>query len=335
MSSASSPRSRRLSWPKRLLFGLVPLALLLVGVEVAARLVGQAVLCSRQEPLPAIAFPENIRRPVNRDPGADLTVLCVGDSWTFGMQMEPQQAYPGQLQSRLREKHGLAVQVHNLGMPGSSSFRTARMVRSHLSSMPADLIVLQVGANADFVNAEEGAGAGGLLAWSLRSSLRHLASYRMLVQVVARGRVMNDDRLINLEDEARGPMHFRSNQDALRRTLGANIGRIHDMALVTDAELLLVTYGVPPSVFARCSDSTHVVNEWIRDIAAARGLPLVDMGQLYIDRGIPGSMTLNAADHVPCAQLDPHPDADGYGLYAEQISAWIAEHQEDLTRSGP
>jgi hypothetical protein len=59
------------------------------------------------------------------------------------------------------------------------------------------------------------------------------------------------------------------------------------------------------------------------------------MGQVYVDRGIPGSMTLNAADHVPCARMDPHPDADGYRLYAEQIGAWILEHQDELTRSGP
>ncbi len=333
MSVTPPLRRRTLSWRRRLLYGLVPLAVLLLVVELGARVAGQAVMRTRQQPLPAIAKPENIRRPVTMDPGAALSVLCVGDSWTFGMQMQPEQAYPGQLQVLLRDEHGLAAEVHNLGKPGSSSFRAARMVRSQLPVLPADLIVLQVGANADFVGAEDDAGAGGLLAWSLRSSLRHLASYRMLAQVVARGRVMNDDRLDNIEDESQGPMHFRRNYEALQRTLGVNIGRIHDMALVSDTQLLMVTYGVSSKVYERCSDSTHVKNEWIRAIAAERGLPLVDMGQLYIDRDIPGSMTLNAADHVPCAQLDPHPNAAGYRLYAEQIGAWILDHQDELTRS--
>ncbi len=330
---STSPQRPALPWRRRLAYALLPLLLLLGAVEGAARVWGRAVLRSRQAELSPIPYPESVRRAVEVDPEAELSVMCVGDSWTFGIQLPPELSYPGQLEAALREQWGLRAQVFNLGKPGSSSYRAARMVRSQLPRLPADLIVLQVGANADVLAYEDEAEPGGLFVWSLRSGLRHLASYRLLAQLVARGRVAGDARLHDLEVEAQ-PMGFTGNEAALRRTLAVNIGLVHALALASDAQLLLLTYGLPPSVYRRCQDSIHVVNDWVREIAAQRGLPLVDMGQLYVDRNIPATMTLRGHDQVPCSQLDPHPDASGYQLYARELGAWIAEHREELASEG-
>jgi lysophospholipase L1-like esterase len=335
MGSVRDHQHPVLSWPKRLLLGLLPVALLMAGVEAGARLVGQAVMSSRQAEIPTIERPERSQRAAQVDQEAELRVWCVGDSWTFGVKLPPEGAYPGQLQAVLRQEHGLQAQVFNLGSPGATSYRAARMVRSKLGLLPADLIVLQIGANQDVLNFEDDPDSGGALVWTLRSWLRRLASYRMLVQVVARGRVLSGDNLYDLDEQIDGqPLPLRDDKPTLRRTLGANIGRIHDMALMTDAQLLLLTYGLPAPFLEHCTQSEHLANGWIREIAAERGLPLVDMGQLYLERDVPVSTTLRALDGASCAKSDPHPNEEGYGIYAREIASWIVANQERLTRSG-
>ncbi|MFH1468037.1 MAG: SGNH/GDSL hydrolase family protein [Pseudomonadota bacterium] len=319
-----------LPWTTRALFALIPLLLLGVVAEVGARLFGRAVLATRAATLPPLQNPEAGRRPVTSDPEATLKVLCVGDSWTFGMQMEDAEAYPGQLQTELREQHGIAGQVVNLGKPGADSFRAARVLRSQLPGNPAHLVIVQIGANQDRDPYDGDTSTGGMFTWTLHAALNHLATYRLLTQVVAHTRVMNDSRL---NDQGGGEgIPLEGHEDVLFHTLDVNIGLMEDMALATGAQLLLVTYGLPTSIPARCSDTTHMVNEWIRDIAWQRDLPLVDMGLYYAVHGIPASWTLGADDDVPCSRLDPHPDARGYHLYAEQIGAWIAEHERELRR---
>jgi hypothetical protein len=136
-----------------------------------------------------------------------------------------------------------------------------------------------------------------------------------------------------LNDKCEGEgVPFRDHEAVLFHTLDVNIGLMEDMALATGAQLLLVTYGLPASIPARCADTTHVINEWIREIAWRRDLPLVDMGQYYVVHEVSATWTLGAAEDVPCAQIDPHPDARGYHLYAEQIGAWIAAHDGELRR---
>ena len=321
---------RRLPWTTRATFALIPLLALFGLAEAGARLFGRAVLASRRQDMPPLPDPEASQRPLADDPGAGLTVVCVGDSWTFGMQKRDEQAYPGQLQAVLREQHGIAARVANLGKPGADSFRAARMLRGQLPQLPADLVVVQIGANLDRSPCEEDASAGSMFAWTLHAALNHLATYRLLTQIVAHARVLDDTRL---NDQGGGEgVPLRDHEAILFHTLDVHIGLMEDMALATGAQLLLVTYGLPASIPARCADTTHVINEWIREIAWRRDLPLVDMEQYYAVHDIPASWTLGAAEDVPCARIDPHPDARGYQLHAQEIGAWIAAHEGELGR---
>ena len=75
-------------------------------------------------------------------------ILCVGDSFTFGSgASHPRHSYPMVLERLLREKHGLDVEVTNLGWPGRNSRELLQYLGEQLErTRPAVLSVL-IGGN--------------------------------------------------------------------------------------------------------------------------------------------------------------------------------------------
>ena len=76
------------------------------------------------------------------------TILCVGDSHTYGLPLPQEQSYPAQLEVALVERHpGRAFQVVNLGIPGmNSSYAANRLERQMLQLRPR-MVIVWVGIN--------------------------------------------------------------------------------------------------------------------------------------------------------------------------------------------
>ncbi len=72
-----------------------------------------------------------------------ITILCVGDSHTYGLPFPAEESYPAQLEARLSERHPTSVfQVVNLGIPGmNSSFLANRLERQMLQLRPRLVLV--------------------------------------------------------------------------------------------------------------------------------------------------------------------------------------------------
>ena len=59
------------------------------------------------------------RSPPSAKPAGTTRVLFVGDSWTFGLGVEAEEAFPARLAELARESAGGDVQAWSLALPGS------------------------------------------------------------------------------------------------------------------------------------------------------------------------------------------------------------------------
>jgi lysophospholipase L1-like esterase len=85
-------------------------------------------------------------RPVSSE--RDLTVLCIGDSFTFGIGAPASQSYPQQMQELLRSRFpGARIDVVNQGTPGSNSSIALRTLQQRISTQPPLVAVVWVGMN--------------------------------------------------------------------------------------------------------------------------------------------------------------------------------------------
>jgi acyl-CoA thioesterase I len=79
---------------------------------------------------------------------ADKLILAFGDSLTAGYGLLPNESYPAQLQTQLRQQ-GISVRVHNAGVSGdTTSGGRARLgwVITSLKTTP-DMVIMCIGAN--------------------------------------------------------------------------------------------------------------------------------------------------------------------------------------------
>jgi lysophospholipase L1-like esterase len=117
-------------------FGLVvALGLIEVGLRVAA-----------------LVLPARLQRAARgEDPApGERRILCVGDSHTYGVGVEPAEAYPAQLQDVLRAR-GVRVHVVNAGAPGRPSGQLRETLPADLAAFEPQIVVVWVGANNQWV----------------------------------------------------------------------------------------------------------------------------------------------------------------------------------------
>ncbi|MBI4567758.1 MAG: hypothetical protein HY719_05105 [Planctomycetes bacterium] len=134
---------------RRLLFSFV---VFLLALEIALRLGG--VMAQAARPRPA---------PVAKKPG-EIHVICLGDSYTFGIGAPAGQSYPDHLQRLLDTSiPGAAAgrfRVFNLGRPGWNSAQVARAAREEAERYRADVVLILAGNN-DAWNLESAATGPG------------------------------------------------------------------------------------------------------------------------------------------------------------------------------
>jgi lysophospholipase L1-like esterase len=79
-------------------------------------------------------------------------ILCIGDSWTFGANVDQADAYPQRLETRLREEFpGAQFEVLNLGVMGYSSFQGLRLLRRTGMALRPDFVLIGFGMNDGLV----------------------------------------------------------------------------------------------------------------------------------------------------------------------------------------
>jgi lysophospholipase L1-like esterase len=81
-------------------------------------------------------------------PAATVRVACIGDSWTFGMNVDQDRTYPDRLAARLREvAPGSRYEILNFGVLGYSSFQGLQLLKSRVLALHPDVVVIGFGMN--------------------------------------------------------------------------------------------------------------------------------------------------------------------------------------------
>jgi lysophospholipase L1-like esterase len=298
-------RRRRLG---RRLLGLLLLVLLIELALQAASPIVRRAMARRDGPLP---------------PGASLSVLCVGDSNTYGLHVPRAFSYPEQLRGRLEARLGRPVAVHNRGVPGQNSAQVARELEQDLLDTRPDLVLVLVGLNDTWnLDAEQA---------SLRNLLGELKLVRLtrilLAGVTTAGRfdVATDEQGEFVVDRGAGVRRVNPGLTAsggrsgaaLASSVRAGLTRIVRLCGEHGAQPVLMTY-------PEFQGEHGTVNEATRATAAELEVLLVDherdFGGHFAREGYP---TLMLNDH--------HPNVRGYGLMAEAVeralvdTGWLPE----------
>jgi lysophospholipase L1-like esterase len=80
-------------------------------------------------------------------PGA-LRIACIGDSWTFGMNVNQDAAYPSRLEALLKaERPGADLDVMNFGVLGYSSFQGLELLKRRVLDLHPDIVLIGFGMN--------------------------------------------------------------------------------------------------------------------------------------------------------------------------------------------
>src|SRR5262249_1140746 len=78
---------------------------------------------------------------------AEQVILCVGDSFTYGLGAKSQDgAYPAHLERQLKSR-GHASRVINSGWPGLNSLQALQKIQSLLAEVKPDLVCIMLGRN--------------------------------------------------------------------------------------------------------------------------------------------------------------------------------------------
>jgi lysophospholipase L1-like esterase len=241
-----------------------------------------------------------------------LTILCAGDSNTFGLHVEAHEAYPARLEALISAREpGGPHRVVNAGVPGFPSRRVRAAVEEGLTHHRPDVVLVLAGVNNLWDGAPPGAEAGRLRTW-----FEDLRLVR-LVRLAGEERALPDGySAFTDRDGVRHEVALASAERAVaapaaQRALSDDVAAMRAAALAAGARLVLVAYAEDE----RISGTRYgLVNAWLREIAAEQDLPLVDTAATLTP------LLPEVGRHVAFPfRDDPHPGPVGYELVARCV----------------
>lgn len=298
-AGGTRPRRRRAGPLRWALRGLAALVLLELALQLAAPIY-RAVAGRGEGRLAA---------------DAPLTVLCVGDSHTFGLNMPQLCSYPERLSVLLGQRFDAPVAVVNRGVPGHNSAQVVAALPDDLQQVRPDVVLILAGINDTWNRDAEGGGSDWLgrlrLVRLARVLLAGVTSPHFEVRSDAQGRIVVDrghgEQPVNM---GAGAIGVRAG-DELAAAVQAQLRRALALVREDGARPVLMTYAESAGDFA-------TVNRAVRELAAAEGVLLVDherdFSAHFAQQGY-ASLMLN----------DHHPNARGYALMAEAVDRAMAE----------
>ncbi|MDX2168155.1 MAG: SGNH/GDSL hydrolase family protein [Deltaproteobacteria bacterium] len=227
-----------------------------------------------------------------KPPGV-IRVVCLGDSSTFGMNVEADDSYPRRLAALLDERHPGRFEVINLGVPGYSSRQGLEQLRREALGLAPDVVTFAFGTNDlfwhrpltdDQVIRLNQSRAGRLIFWT-RGALDHLYLYRLMRQALP--------LLVQRSGDAPQLSTTRSTPEGISEAVVA-------------AQALLAPSGVPLLVLN--TDFYQVgAGQPLRDGAARAGSRFVDLVEHLADE-----RTRRARELAQQLGLPPAPRRDGH-----------------------
>lgn len=281
------------------------------------------------------------RTTVTADASGRLTILCLGDSHTYGVFYTAEESYPGQLQSILDRRAPRRYRVLNLGLPGMNSSEIATRFRGWLDRYQPYAVIFAAGVNNAWnrSDTEQTRHAGALKQWFL--GLRLFRAYELLAThfreppPLPEGTGRPDIRRVLKEGGRAGAEHWNAKTNEL---LIEHQGNVYERVPVVDAiailrrdleamrslasdhgvKMILLTYSAFP-VPGRWEHYTYHehVNEEMRDFSRQRRVTLVDVRSRFEQLLSGGTPRHNFFFN----ETDDHPNPRGYA----EIAALVAD----------
>ncbi len=189
-------------------------------------------------------------------------IYCIGDSFTWGMGVRREKAWPALLQGMINEASATKrADVNNLGFPGLSSTNAVAAVARAIKQGDAGVILLMVGWNAndtDFIEHAREKSVPVPLTQRLEDLLEASRLYRVLKQAAtyrSRTALLDD---IEIVPQAEMEMYdFKAYQEIGRK----NLEKIVRLCREFEVSLVLLNYpyrDLPPNEYSR-NEYYHVL----------------------------------------------------------------------------
>lgn len=251
---------------------------------------------------------------VAESPRTGLRIVTLGDSNTYGLFVEREQAYPQRLEARWNEAATQTgtqprIEVVNLGYPGMNSSvlrnRFLDLLRIH---RPA-VVTIMVGVNDMWTVAEP---AGLDAAEGLWDPAKRASRVYQLFFLLRYGR----GYVPGLEMQGRWAPATRPPTD-WEPQLRQNLRLVVQQAQAAGVQVILLTYPASSMLY-------EAANRILREMASTLRVPLIDLTR---------SFGTGCAGGQPCALLfaDEHPTVQGHELAASRIEQ--ALRQDGLLRA--
>ena len=214
-------------------------------------------------------------------PDDALRVLCVGDSHTYGVMVEREEAYPARLQHHLGAA-GLPARVWNLGIPGQNSRQVLHRLPDYLRRYRPHVLAVFVGTNNGWNVGErnEERSAWRRLAYRIR-----IVRFAQLLVPLEGEPAPPDERATLVDTSERA---WRLGGEVVRNRPAADTAATHDRIQAWTADDLAAivelgrAYGAESLLITYPWEIAHVpaVNAAVRAVAQETGALLVDSNAL-------------------------------------------------------
>jgi lysophospholipase L1-like esterase len=249
-----------------------------------------------------------------------LRVLCMGDSNTWGVYVEPDQPWPAQLEARWSEPGRGPLQVVNMGYPGVNSSRVRAEIERSIELIRPHFTLVMVGANDHWTDVVEDRTPGETGSQSVVDLFReHSRLYKLAYMLLQSTRPW--EHSANARGDEAGQLviggetfDFAYQKRLLtamahaREMMGENLREIVRRAESAGTILVLMTYPAQETTMYY-----PFASKQIRHVALETDTPLIDLHEIFAGR----------CRDARCRRLlyqDGHPNAEGYRIVADEVA---------------
>lgn len=240
-----------------------------------------------------------------------FNILCIGDSFTYGWDVERHLTYPKQLEKMLNDKiRNMHFNVFNLGIPGSNSSQHFKYLNEIINRYGRpELVIILTGANDGWNAAESNIFClkKGNVFGKAVIFLSDLRVYKALKLISIN--LLNKNSKSAKGYYAQSKYLSRIDEQGLKELLKYNLGQI--ITLIKSHNIGLILQNYPQG---------DLYGETLKDAAALARVPFIDNASKFEEY-------LKAGNYKSVFIYDnSHPNANGYKIIAELICGVVFQN---------